>query len=242
MTEGWGVPDWLRPQDYPRPPEKTAPIVWAWEFLRRNEAYRNFWPGRVEEAFDPSVREMFGIDLPPPDPRQNRRTPIFRDLGTKVAFAPASTDEVQRRWRARGESSLFLNVKLKEKETLTLSWYEMGFAINLNLPLDDQIKAIRLIARDAQRVLKDAGLADPRTTRTSSQYVLYLRILDAEAAGATRPAIAAKLFSKRAQAADVELQLKAFDNARAEARRLRDSGYRALACRAKGRWADSVNP
>ena len=91
----WGVPDWPRAQDYPHPQGPGATLVWAWEFLRRNEDYRNFWltkagplisTGRPPLWPSRETQEKFGIQ-DPCDPRQNSCIPTFTDLG--IAFLPS---------------------------------------------------------------------------------------------------------------------------------------------------------
>jgi hypothetical protein len=103
-SEG-GVPDWLRPQDYPAPQGPGAMIIWAWEFLRRNEEFRNFWQAKVEPFITAGgrigrdqtgkrwpwyreMREKFGIG-DPWSPRQNSRIPPFSDGATRYIEAPA---------------------------------------------------------------------------------------------------------------------------------------------------------
>jgi len=124
--------------------------------------------------------------------------------------------------------------EILENSKFSLSWFEMAVAIDLRLPLDDQLKAIRKLAEEEQALLKKAGLINPKTARTSDKYALYLRILDAEDAGVKRSDIEDALFPNIDNSYPQRLRSKAFDNARLEARRLRDTGYRALAYRIKG--------
>jgi hypothetical protein len=62
--------------------------------------------------------------------------------------------------------------------------------------------------------------------------------LDAEDAGAKRSTIADALFSNVDAVYPENRRLKAFGNARVEARRLRDHGYRGLAVRAHAALLD----
>jgi hypothetical protein len=220
-------------------------MIWSWEFLRRNHSFRDFWVRQVEPfimtdgrigrdqtgRFWPCYKEMqqeFGIS-DPWSPRQNNRIPAFCDLATTFAEAPAVT-----------YASLPANApapedkeRILENSQLPLSRFEMGFAIDLRLPLDDQLKAIRILAGEDQRTLKGTGLVDPKVAKASDKYVLYLRILDAEDAGIKRSAIADVLFPEIDNDHPDYRRRKTCDNARIEARRLRDCGYRALAFRAK---------
>jgi Uncharacterized conserved protein (DUF2285) len=120
----------------------------------------------------------------------------------------------------------------------------MGFTVDLRFPLHVQLKEIRKLAEEAQLALKKAGRINPKTARTSDrdQYVLYLRILDAESVGAERSVVEDVLFPDIDNKYPERKQSKAFDNARTEARRLRDSGYRALAYLAKGPVLDTLGP
>jgi hypothetical protein len=223
-------------------------MIWAWEFLRRNPEFRDFWVHKVEPFVTtdgrvwPHYKEMrriFGI-VDPGSPRQNLRIPPFDVLATKFAEAPAiSYERLPAQADATGPFVRPSRANISQKTILKnaqldLSWFEMGFVIDLSLPLDDQLKAIRILAEKDQTTLISAGHVDPVPARKSGKYLLYLRILDAEDAGAPRSEIETALF----QGLDNDYERgrprsKAFDNARCAARRLRDSGYRALACRAK---------
>jgi hypothetical protein len=260
----WGVPDWLRPQDYPVPKGPAAMAIWAWEFLRRNEKFRDFWLNKVEPfmradgrigrdptgRFWPYHKEMqgtFGI-MDPWSPRQNSRIPPFCDCATKFVAAPAEVYEFLAAAPAPVPGNPFVPASLAntskemllERAKLELTWFEMGFAIDLSLPLDDQFKVIRMLAEESQLTLKRADRIDPKTARTSDQYARYLRILDAEGVGAKRSVIADALFPDIDNVYPEHRRLKAFDNARLEARRLRDSGYRALAHRGMAPMADAA--
>jgi hypothetical protein len=232
----WGVPDWLRPQDYPAPQGPGAMMQWAWEFLRRNEEFRNFWLTKGELHYR-ERKEKFGI-LDSRDPRQNSHIPAFSDTAVSCIEAPAlsyerlpdSAEPVGPFGFVRPSRANLSKEVLLENSRLQLSWFAMGVAIDLRFPLDGQLKAIRKLAEEDQLALKKAGRINPKTARTSDRdrYVLYLRILDAESARAKRSIIANELFPDFDNSYPSS-RLKAFDNNYAEARRLRDSGYRALA-------------
>jgi hypothetical protein len=256
-SPGWGVPDWLHPEDYPAPKGPSALMEWAWEFLRRNDSFRDFWVNKVEPfiradgrigrdatgRFWPYYKEMqetFGIS-DPRSPRQNSWIPSFCDGATAVLPAPAVSYEALPEVSAPVPGNHFVPPSRANlsKETILdnakvqLSWFEMGFTIDLRLPLDDQLKVIRKLAEEDQLVLRRAGGVELKTARTSDKYALYLRILDAHDAGAKRSDVADVLFPMIDNVYPECCRLKAYDNARAEARRLRDSGYRAVALRAR---------
>ena len=177
----WGVPDWLRPEGYPTPRQAVAVAVWAWEFLRRNERFRAFWVNKVEPfimadgrigrdqtgrlwPYYKEMQEFFGI-LDPWSPRQNSRVPSFCDWATKFVHAPASSYESLPDIAPRS-TGLFVNPSketlskeiILENAQLQLSWFETGAAIDLRLPLENQLEAIRIIAEEEQLILKRAGL------------------------------------------------------------------------------------
>jgi hypothetical protein len=99
----WGVPDWLYPRNYPAPKGPNALVIWAWEFLRRNWKFRDFWTNKVEPfmradgrigrdqtgtrwPYHREMQESFGIM----DPwRQSNQIPSFCDLMTTIVPAAA---------------------------------------------------------------------------------------------------------------------------------------------------------
>lgn len=255
----WGVPDWQRAELYPDPTGRPAAmLVWAWEFLRRNEQFRSFWRNKVEPfiaddrvgrdhtgRFWPYYKEMqesFGIQ-DPVSPRQNSIVPAFCDLGMSYVLAPAVSYElpdvadqveVSPLGLVRPSRANLSKEEIQKSATLSLEWFEMGVAIDLRFPIDDQLKAIGAMAKQDQLTLQKAGqISGPRPVKASKKYILYLRLLDAEDGGAKRAHIEEVLFPNVANRYPERRRSKALDNALAEARRLRDSGYRALAYRAK---------
>lgn len=90
--------DWLNPDDYPFSPETTSNREWAWEFLRRNPAYRDDYSkfsGRVSALKaqfgkgwnnQPDAREY----APPKAPGESDRAWMLRcdDLGEKARRLP----------------------------------------------------------------------------------------------------------------------------------------------------------
>jgi hypothetical protein len=148
--------------------------IWAWEFLRRNEKFRDFWVNKVEPfiradgrigrdltgRFWPYYKEMqetFGI-MDPWSPRQNNRVPSFCDWATTVVTAPAVSYEILPDEANQVEGSPFVRPSranlsketILENSTLPLKWFEMGFAIDLRFPIDDQLKVVRILAEEDQ--------------------------------------------------------------------------------------------
>ena len=176
-------------------------MMWAWEFLRRNEEYRDFWLTKAEPLipadrtmswrYSREMRERFGIGNPW-SPRQIAISRVLRTSERLTSTRPrVRTSSSARKMMPPPLPSLsygqLQRIQARKQfwrnSKLALSWFEMGFAIDLRFPLDDQLKDIRKLAQEEQLALKKAGRIDPKTARTSDQYVLYLRILDAGARG-----------------------------------------------------------
>jgi hypothetical protein len=210
-SSDWGVPDWQRPQDYPNFPGPFAMRKWAWQFLRRNPEFREFWLTKVEPFTTwrslphyPELRRFGIIDLR--SPREADGFPAFSDC--VIEYYPAST----------------LLREAAQPPLVPFSEHDIAVSINLSRPIDDQIAEIRRLV---------VALGKPgRAAKTSSAYPTYLRILDAEDAEVRPAAIAEALFPGVDNVYPGRRRAKVFGNARTEARRLRDSGYRALALRA----------
>jgi hypothetical protein len=206
---------------------------WAWQFLRRNQEFREFWLTKVEPFMlaDERVRS----DWPHQEEMWSRfgirrlQSPRQADCGWPPPFFT---------WTGPGPPRALWPPPYNTNSSITLepSEYEMP------VPLDDQFKAIEVHAKHYQRLLKKETAVRPKSARKSGRYSLYLRILDAENAGATRPAIENELFPRIPRTRDPDNRSKAFENARAEARRLRNFGYRTLALRAKKPMLQLLGP
>jgi hypothetical protein len=191
--------------------------VWAWEFLRRNEEYRKFWIEKVvpfnkvriwAREYDEELKLRFGV-LAPIDP----------SVATVPRFIADYT--YWRDWRDRKDEAEDGPV------TLPLTKFHVAMVVDLRLSLNTQFTRLSETTKKYQDSLKSTGEIDPKNPRKSPKYRIYLRILDAKASGARRPEIEKTLFPNATNAD--QYRSKKFDYHLKEARRLRDSGYRALA-------------
>jgi hypothetical protein len=171
----WGVPNWLRREEYPSPKGPHEMAVWAWEFLRRNPRYRTFWTEKFLAFFDGWVwncprgaKELladFGL-IEPCDPRQTNKV-AFAATATRYRSAPLSIKAAIISRPAQHTCGLGLRPasiddweKIREThvgQRFDLSDTEMAFVINLDQPLDSQLRSIERIARRDQEKLTKSG-------------------------------------------------------------------------------------
>jgi hypothetical protein len=222
--DDWGVPDWLDPHSYPRHSGPSAGVAWSWEFLRRSPAYREFWmkdvlpfvgaDGSIEvvDASVPGVlkkaEDCFGLLLGPRDPR------------SPVAPAPTDGNAIRQIVASRFYPEL----------PVELSRWDVGYVFDLRRPPEPQFDRALQAFRDLQADRRKTGeLAVESARRREDRYACYLRLIDAEDAGAAPREIADELFGDIAREYPGDPRSSAFQNARRAAHRLRDEGYRALA-------------
>jgi hypothetical protein len=215
----WRIPDWKDSDAYPTD-EVTQMNVWAWEFLRRNEEYRHFWIEKVL-TFDKATQET-----------RRQMTPYHEELQSRfgILFAVHPSEATGPRFIAGYTYS-------PEKDghfTFALTKFQVLAVVDLRLSLEEQFRDLLNITRAHQLSKKDANEIDPKRVRRSKKYRSYLRILDADASGAERSETEPILFPNVSNAyEDDRRRSKMYDNHLAEARRLRDFGYRALGNRDK---------
>ena len=188
--------------------------VWAWEFLRRNPQYRKFWTEKFLVFFDRGVWNCpkgakeslanFGL-IEPCDPRQTNNV-AFAATSTRYRSAPLSIKAGMTSRPAQHTSGLLRPASIDDWEKIReshvgqrfdLSDTEMAFVINLNQPLDSQLRSIERIARRDQNRLAKADFIKVATSRNRDNYVGYLRLLDAIDFGTHRLKIEEKLLPDR---------------------------------------------
>lgn len=111
---------------------------------------------------------------------------------------------------------------------------EMAFVIDFRKPIDGQIEALRRYAESHQEWLAEKGIVRPPDIRnTRQEWPIYIRLLDAELAGVTdMDEIAAVLYQGQhtgANVTDHDSLRRRINKNQAEARALRDKGYRWIA-------------
>jgi hypothetical protein len=214
---GW-PPDWRRPEDYAHLSGRVSRAHWAWEFLRRNPKYQDAnrqAAGRM--ASTRRVQQSFGLASGSfPDPADDSARPVFAAIGVR-----GSDDQ---------------------KAPLRPERHEIVVALDLQLPWPWQEPRIREVFERFAALKKATGEIDPEGHKKIQphKYPLYLRLLDALAAGATAREIVATIYagapkrSVRTAKGDAAPELrKTFADDRVAALKLRDGGYRYLTAAAK---------
>lgn len=249
------VADWRDERQYPKREARLSPRDWAWEFLRRNPGYQCAWQayrdivasiladnGGDESAIDDDPRFMCSDPerLPGEDDagwvaRVGRGTltpidtcgagkwglegcqPIFPDPFSKPSWVGFS-----------GGARVCMLAEWKSAAPLVLQ-PEAAFVIDFRKPIDGQMEALRRYAENHQKWLAGKGIVlAPDSGNMRKEWLLYLRLLDAELSGITDPVKIAPVLYKgqyaRRDDDNESLRRKINDNQQ-EARKLRDDGY-----------------
>jgi hypothetical protein len=239
-------PDWTKGDLYPVPDNMTM-FQWTWEFLRRNMEYQHFYYEMVEpclveiEAFPPG-HKVRGYQWPPehlsdqdrarvsqggarlltdqeiiellyPDPR-----PIGRKrFGILDPFPPSPA--------SRGPLTELEPPLLSDVGNLPD--HEMLLKVDLRMPIGPQLARWKKFCEAQQKRYEIEGRIKVEKRRSwTDNFPNYLRILDADFAGASNRDIAATLYPRKVRA---ESSRKNLDNQRGAAEKMRDEGYRWLA-------------
>ncbi len=209
-------PRWQDPEDY-RYTAELSPTGWAWEFVRRNPEYREFWdaevrrlleairkgdsdyygsrvgfrPGTKEPAHtDPNAprfwiyskqcQEQWGFG-PPTNPYIEGASPAAFSGASVGAFIPGISGDLK---------VLRTVLRWAEEEDWELQHLRASI-VDLRQPIAPQLERIRAYLLLTQKELKEQGeIKVQRTTRHDKKWPMYLRLLDARAAGATPQEIA----------------------------------------------------
>jgi hypothetical protein len=217
MVTDWGVPDWQLQDLYLSPAGRSRMLVWAWQFLRRNPEYRAYWQEKVQPLIEEDgalggscggvideVRRTFGLLLPTPPAMPNG-----------AHFAAVGVRRIQA-WASYNPNRL--------------EPFEVGYIFDMTLPLGGQFAQALKDAKLFQKNRAQEGILTHKNPReTSKKYATYLRILDADDAGADQKTIENTLFPELNNHYPEFQRTKALRNHRKAAQRLRDTDYRLLA-------------
>jgi hypothetical protein len=215
----WGVPHWLDEIDHPL--ETQTGWEWAWEFLRRNHAYRSFWVDKIQPdggvwknsngehwSYLSDLQRQFGVDvLSSPDSRRACHFVAGWTHSVRGSQAP--------RGGAEGQTKA-MSIELADNQ--------VAFVVDLDRPLAKQIAAISRIAGERQQ----DKFPTTKLSRKSRNLKTYLRLLDARDADAKRVEIEETLFAEVDNSYPERLRSKTFDNCERAARLLRDLDYLKL--------------
>lgn len=210
-TNNWGLPDWTKEIEYPAP-TGTPIIVWAWQFLRRWPAYRTFWLEKIQPFVDKDGRISLDIGL--------QWWPYHDELRTQFGVDVPSPP-----WTDKHGAYFTANyVTWTAGPSILLKENEVGVIIDLKLPLKRQfVMALKSLERE-QKFLE----INVRRARSAEvNYSTYLRILDADYAGAKSRRMIEVLFPHSPGKSGNDLSRLLCDY-RTAAQKLRDGGYRTL--------------
>jgi hypothetical protein len=234
----WGLPDWTKREEYPAPCDRGQMTVWAWEFLRRNPEYRVFWKVKIEPFID-----MTGGHLPPLKELKARLVPggIYRDAAGNFWLY---LDELRARFGVENPSPpqsatpshfaanyiSWVENERGEDQRISLERHQVAYIFDLTRPLKHQFKMAWKSATLQQKYKQESGVINLKKSRNRAEnYVLYLRILDADEAGARPKDICDLLLPDILDDYNAgSMRLKALADKRKAALKLRDGGYRSL--------------
>jgi hypothetical protein len=188
MTD-WNVPDWHALIDYPHFEGPRAPALWGWEFLRRNQDYRNFYIEKMEPLIDPAdkegffcegepfieMRSRFGIDYPFPPWSTNPAIQLFLSGTGTSALRPVYRVDFDN----DGQEPSYHYMKIPQ--SILVKENEVYFRFDLNLPPNRQFERMK----EQANLLLGGRYKNGGSKNSKIQaYINYLRILDAYGAGA----------------------------------------------------------
>jgi hypothetical protein len=254
----WGTPDPRDGAAYPSP-DSTSPSQWAWELLRRKADYRKAWSEIVEPFCDPKTGEpdeehIMRLQNPElyMDSRGNARTDVtlppyvkWSPDGKKLSMTHPQQELANRfglRWPSsldprRGEAPAFRtnsvlawpwreNFQGSKPVRTEINQGEVLIRFNVAWPLDVQLENARLAL---QRYAKIEGSEAAENRPRWQRFPLYLRALDAKAAGLSDAEAAAILFPDTPNEYPDYDGKKKVSNARQAAERLQRE-YLFVAC------------
>jgi hypothetical protein len=208
-VKDWGVPDWHLGDPYA---QRRSIGQWAWEFLRRNRKYRDFWQQfndtaaevfdnySAVHAFNKTALTRFCL-IQPCDPCNADDLPLWELPALRHFVRPAETN-----------GGCYL-------PAIQLEFNEVAIVFDLDLPLNQQLALAKRVLQHCQSERRQSSARRLHV----EHFPAYLRILDAKDSCATDQAIEDVLYPN-----DVNGP-KNVSNQYATAKRYRDRDFRALA-------------
>ena len=175
MTEDWGVPNWKNKDAYPMEDDTLGLNAWRWEFLRRDERYRNAWKRRRDNSYPNGEYGLNGWL----DPRKEAE-PQFSRPCYELEFDRNDPWEQRLHYMALADST------------------RMGglhFSVDIYAPIEAQLETIRdaynktveLYVHPDDRVYKAPRKNNSTSKSKARSRGLMLRLLDADNAGVSIP-------------------------------------------------------
>ncbi|MBF0383932.1 MAG: hypothetical protein HQL69_23190 [Magnetococcales bacterium] len=211
MKPGW-LPDWTDPEAYPDP-KKTSLQQWAWEFLRRNPEYQRDYkksctmpcyaeieanqsvPGGLEGFFCnppalPGELKIDYLDRVGTGKINDYEASVAEKYGiTSLMIDPADPDGIfMTGLKTQYLPCLFVSETEDLQATIGLkpdSVEEVVFKINLSWKVEPQLQYIKERLNKIEQYLKKQGKISSGKRNSTKLYQEYLRVLDAEASGAS---------------------------------------------------------
>jgi hypothetical protein len=238
---GAPAPDWTNADDYPDPSSASVED-WVEEFKRRNPGFKkalaeleafvraNFAAFAPESVFG-FAPEGLATGSPDSEPFYTPLSPlgqVYAEFNNRLAelfqFEPKRwTDDIRPGAISSEPTHSFAP---------TQSSVDVLVRLNPNYPSAPQLdRAKALLERKQQSLPRDGGIAPIEHRKLVSgadKYRLYLRLLDAEVAGARGPRMAEVLFPHMPNKPLEYRGSRAVRDSLKAARKLRDGGYRSL--------------
>ncbi len=222
-------PDWRNPDDYPGP--EATDYQFAWEFLRRNVNYREFYekegkkwtPGK---KLSKEVQNDFGLEpssalVNPSSP--NPYTTVYyggtqENPEMKINFAILFMGEDPRISRGDNSHGSGPNKTASRVQGCIAPDTQVNVQFDLRASLEPQIEK-------AKQYLTALAVSAPKFRSQRNLYARYLRVFDAMEQGIDKVIIGRTLFPEKK---NKENTRKAVENAYDSARNMTRDGYRLL--------------
>lgn len=232
-------PDWRDDADYPA---DAHPLVFAWEFLRRNVDYQADYIYAIshpdEYVHEPPLLPGETVDEWADRIEKNLGNPDMSPLsivyGEKYGLCemidPAENDPFIAPWPPAGgtviKSEWQNGGQIRKFSPAELFSHEIAVTVNIHEPLDMEIRRIESLLRSIRRSMGVADEKKPR--RRDDKYQTYLRVLDAHSAEAGESEIASVMFPHIENSYPDYLGRQRVRDTLQAAKRMSEHGYRAL--------------